>query len=314
MPERNSSQAYWAQRAHQDKIKVIKTGEHGINNLKKLLKKNLDDIELQIKEFYEKYGEAGMYADKLSYSEFQAYKARLKKEALKNPQDKTLQRIAKQDIPKYRIDRLRALQTDIQIQLTEATRGQQAGIYKTLEDVAKVSQATTALRFQKTLDVAFDKIAARKMTQILSSDWVGSKNWSERLWGDRDMIGKKVTNILETGIPQGKSMQDMTRELQQATRSSFSDAFRLIRTEAAHVDSVVMLDGFKQAQSELGYTKYQYDAFLDDRTSKICRELNNKTFLISEAEIGVNFPPMHPNCRSTCVLLEDSIDESLITE
>ena len=234
-----NSQEYWNKRARQDKIKVIKTAEYGVDNLKKLLKKNLDSVEKQIKDFYKKYGDEGKYAEQLSYAEFQKYKAKLRLKAKQNPQDKTLQRLAKQDIPKYRIDRLRALQTDLQIQLTEATRGQEAGIYKTLKDVAKVSQATTALRFKKTLDVAFDKIASRKLEKILSSDWVGNMNWSERLWKDRELVGKKVTEILDTGLPQGKSMQDMARDLKGATNSSFNDAFRLIRTEAAHVDGEV---------------------------------------------------------------------------
>lgn len=303
-----NSQEYWAERARADKKKVIRTSERGIDNLKGLLKKNLDEVQAQIKAFYEKYGDNP--AENLSYAEFQKYKANLRRMAKLNPQDKILQKLAKQDIPKYRIDRLRQLETDLQIQLTEATRGQEAGIYKTLEDVAKVSQATTALRFKNTLDITFNRIADRKMQQILSSDWSG-KNWSERLWKDREKVGKKVSEIVETGIPQGKSMQEMTRDLKDATGSSFNDAFRLIRTEASHVDGQVLLDSFKQAQRELGYTKYIYDAFLDSRTSIICKDLDNKIFNIDDAEIGVNFPPMHPNCRSTCVLDESSIDESL---
>ena len=307
MQKKNNSQEYWNKRARQDKIKVIKTSEQGVDNLKKLLKKNLDSVEKQIKDFYKKYGDEGKYAEQLSYAEFQKYKARLRLKAKQNPQDKTLQRLAKQNIPKYRIDRLRALQIDLQIQLTEATRGQEAGIYKTLKDVAKVSQATTALRFKKTLDVAFDKIASRKLEKILSSDWVGNMNWSERLWKDRELVGKKVTEILEEGIPQGKSMQDMARDLKDATNSSFNDAFRLIRTESAHVDGEVTLDGFRQAQEELGLEYYILDAFLDNRTSDICRKIDEemkkgKKYRIDEAVVGENYPPLHPNCRTVALL------------
>jgi SPP1 gp7 family putative phage head morphogenesis protein len=139
-------------------------------------------------------------------------------------------------------------------------------------------------------------------------------NWSERLWKDRELIGKKVTEILETGLPQGKSMQDMARDLKGATQSSFNDAFRLIRTESAHIDGEVLLESFKQAQRELGYEYYIYDATIDNRTSDICKDLDNKRFKISEAEIGVNFPPSHPSCRSTCVLDESSINEDLIED
>jgi SPP1 gp7 family putative phage head morphogenesis protein len=138
--------------------------------------------------------------------------------------------------------------------------------------------------------------------------------WSERLWKDRELVGKKVTEILETGLPQGKSMQEMIRDLKNETGVLFRDAFRLIRTESAHVDGEVLLESFKQAQRELGYEYYIYDATIDNRTSDICKDLDNKRFKISEAVIGVNFPPSHPSCRSTCVLDESSINENLIED
>lgn len=306
--DNRENQKYWEKRARLDKLKVIKTGEQGINNLKKLLSYNLKSVQRQIKEFYDKYGDNP--AENLSYEEFKQYKRKLGLKAKNNPQDKTLQRIARQDIPKYRIDRLRALETDLQIMLTEATNGQQRGIYNTLKDVASVSEATAVKRFANGLDLVFDRIAGKKLEKILSSNWIG-KVWSDRLWTDRAKVGQKVTAILEEGIPQGFSMQKMTRELQQATGQSFNNAFRLIRTESSFVDSSVRLEEFKQAKEELGYTHYIYDAFLDNRTSEICRELDKEVIPIDEAEIGVNFPPMHPNCRSTCVLDTSSIDENL---
>lgn len=297
-----NSKDYWARRARQDKIKVIKAGEKGIDNLKRILKTNLDDVEKKIKEFYDKYGDNP--AEKLSYDEFEKYKRNLHAKAKKYPKDKTLQKLAKQDIPKYKIDRLRALQTDLQIQLTEATAGQEAGIYKTLEDVGKVAQATLVKRFTQTLGLEFNTIASRKMKQLMTADWCKGKNWSERIWTDREIVGEKLTNILEKGIPQGTSLQKMSRELKQATGQSFNNAFRLIRTETAHIDNAVTFEGYKQAQEELGQKlKYKYDAFLDSRTSKICRELDGKTFWVDDAEVGVNYPPMHPNCRSTTQLI-----------
>lgn len=297
-----NSKDYWAERARADKIKVIKTGEKGIDNLKRLLKTNLDDVENKIKAFYDKY--ADNYSEQLPIKDLQKYKAELKKAAIKNPKDKTLNKLLKEDIPKYKIDRLRALQTELQIQLAEATAGQEKGIYKTLNDVGKVSQATLAQTFKKTIGLEFNTLASKKMKQLLSSDWSGM-NWSERLWKDRELVGKKVTEILEKGIPQGTSLQTMSRELKNATGTSFNDAFRLIRTETSHIDGAVTLEGYKQAKEELGIEYYEYDAFLDSRTSSICEELNGQRFRIDEAEVGVNYPPMHPNCRSTTQLVLD---------
>lgn len=296
---------YWAIRARQDKIKVIKIGEQGIDNLKRLLKTNLDDVEMKIKEFYDKYGENP--AEHLSYAEFEKYKEKLRAKAKKYPKDKTLQKLAKQDIPKYKIDRLRALQTDLQIALTEATTGQEAGIYKTLEDVGKVSQAVIAARFKETIGLEFNTIAGQKMKLLLSSDWSGA-NWSTRLWKDREVVGQKLTNILEKGVTQGTSLQKMSRELKNITGQSFNNAFRLIRTETSYLDNEVTFEYYKQAQEELGFEYYEYDAHLDNRTSAICREMNGKRFKIQDKKVGVNAPPLHPNCRSTTQLVLDDED------
>lgn len=300
MPKNKNS--YWTERARKDKLKVIKTGEQGIDNLKRLLLLNIKDVEKQIKDFYEKYGENP--TEELSNKNWQQYKKRLRDLAKANPQDKTLQKLAKQNIPKYKIDRLRALELDLQMQLTEATNGQAKGIYNTLDDVAKVSQATLANRMDKALGLTFNAISANKMKQILMSDWSGA-NWSERLWKDREKVGKKLTDVLQKGIPQGVSLQKMSRELRDLTGESFNNAFRLIRTETSHIDGQVTLEGYKQAGKELGLEYYEYDAFLDTRTSSICRELNGNRFKVSEAEVGINYPPMHPNCRSTTQLVLD---------
>lgn len=297
-----NSQEYWAQRRRQDKVKVINTGEKGIDNLKRLLLLNLKDVERQIKEFYEKYGDNP--AEEMSRKDFEKYKAKLSRMAKKNPQDKTLQKLAKQDIPKYRIDRLRALQGELQMQLTEATNGQEKGIYNTLDDVSKVSQGVLAKTMQASIGLKFNTIASKKMKQLLMSDWSGA-NWSDRLWKDREKVGKKLTEILEKGIVQGTSLQKMSRELRDVTGQSFNNAFRLIRTETSHIDGQVTLEGYKQAGAELGLEYYEYDAFLDSRTSELCRNLDKKRFKVSDAEVGVNYPPMHPNCRSTTQLVLD---------
>lgn len=300
MPKNKNN--YWAERARKDKIKVINTGEKGIDNLKRLLLLNIKDVEKQIKDFYEKYGDNP--AEELSNKNWQRYKKRLRDMAKANPQDKTLQKLAKQNIPKYKIDRLRALELDLQMQLTLTTQGQEAGIYSTLDDVGKVARESLAKRFDKVLGLKLHTIAGNKMKQILMSDWSGA-NWSERLWKDREKVGKKLTEVLEKGIPQGVSLQKMSRELRDLTGESFNNAFRLIRTETSHIDGQVTLEGYRQASEELGLEYYEYDAFLDTRTSSICRELNGNRFKVSEAEVGVNYPPMHPNCRSTTQLVLD---------
>ena len=78
-------------------------------------------------------------------------------------------------------------------------------------------------------------------------------------------------------------------------------ARRLVRTESAFVHGELQ----KKAYKEAGIKKYRYVAILDLRTSELCRELDNKTFSVSEAVAGKNYPPMHPWCRSTTISIVD---------
>lgn len=296
-----NSKEYWKERARRDKLKVIKRGENGINDLKKLLLTNLKDVERQITEFYDKYGED--YAEQLSFKEFEKYKKDLKANVKKYPKDKTLRKILKEDAPKYRIDRLRELETQLQTQLAEITAAQEAKVGATLKDVGNTSNTLMISRLSGATGLTFNKISQDKLLQIINQTWVGRKNWSARVWADRDLVGKKLTRILQTGVPQGESLQKMSRKLADATNNSFNNAFRIIRTETSHIDGQVTLQGYKQAEKEFGKPMYYiYDAFLDDRTSEICRNLNGKRFKVSEAEVGVNYPNMHVSCRSTTYL------------
>lgn len=49
-------------------------------------------------------------------------------------------------------------------------------------------------------------------------------------------------------------------------------------------------------------------ATLDMKTSAICRSMDGKHFPIDEAMPGVNYPPMHPRCRSTTITYRENKD------
>lgn len=55
--------------------------------------------------------------------------------------------------------------------------------------------------------------------------------------------------------------------------------------------------------------EYVFMATLDERTCEVCRALDGKHFLVSEARAGVNFPPMHEGCR--CTTVEYDPDDAL---
>lgn len=69
----------------------------------------------------------------------------------------------------------------------------------------------------------------------------------------------------------------------------------------------------KQVQKHIynvGIQQYQLIAVLDLRTSKICQAMDLQIFDLSKKEVGINFPPFHPNCRTTTIpYFEDEISE-----
>ncbi|MNW48263.1 Phage Mu protein F like protein [compost metagenome] len=94
--------------------------------------------------------------------------------------------------------------------------------------------------------------------------------------------------------------------VQQRMGVSRTNAARLVRTESAHMVGEATFKGYEQS----GVVKqYQFLATLDTRTSTICQSMDNRVFPLSEKQVGVNYPPLHANCRSTTVAYFDDDDD-----
>ena len=98
----------------------------------------------------------------------------------------------------------------------------------------------------------------------------------------------------------------MSKSLADAMGKSYHQAETLIRTETNHFHA----EADTRAYDAAGVEAYEFVATLDSRTSEACASLDGKHFPIKEAKTGVNYPPMHPRCRSTTVEYdpEDSSD------
>lgn len=72
---------------------------------------------------------------------------------------------------------------------------------------------------------------------------------------------------------------------------------RLLRTEASEVRAYTQMSKFK----ENGYEYYIYVSEADERTCSVCFSLHDQVFKVSEAQVGVNIYPMHPNCRCSTI-------------
>ena len=66
-----------------------------------------------------------------------------------------------------------------------------------------------------------------------------------------------------------------------------------LRKEESYTQIQNTLENYRQ----LGIKKY---TFIGDGC-EICQNLNNKSFYVSDAKVGVNLPPMHIGCKCTII-------------
>ena len=197
---------------------------------------------------------------------------------------------------KSRMSHLDSLRAQVDMEMVKLIFG--------VEDSAK-NALTSVYRdtfIEVTKDLGINAIVSRdKIKTVLDRPWSGA-NFSERLWSNTDKLAQTVKQAIVNGMIQGINLQTMTKRVSERFETAKkNDVERLLRTEVNYTLNQATLDGYKEA----GIEKYEFSATLDSRTSQICSELNGEIFEIKKIAVGLNYPPMHPRCRSTTIPIVD---------
>lgn len=284
--------SYWDKRALKRLTDSEKSSEKHIKRVKSIYEKTYKDIDRQLASIYKNYSkETGLDTQKL-------------KELLtRSETKKTWEQMKKQGLDKYikdnyksRISRLEQLQAQVyakakliypkeELEDTMCYKGViHQNYYKTMYD----TQMGTGYDFN------FSTIDDNMIDALLSEKWSG-KNYSERIWTNTDILANSLSEILGGAILSGQSIQRTAKEIRDRFNVGKYYAERLIRTETNHFNNEVEA----MAYEEIGVDKYVFVATLDSRTSAICQDTDNQVFDFKDRQEGVNYPPLHPNCRST---------------
>jgi SPP1 gp7 family putative phage head morphogenesis protein len=146
------------------------------------------------------------------------------------------------------------------------------------------------------IDTSFTIINENAMKQVVNTAW-STKHFSESIWDNKQTLNKLLDREITSVIGTGKSKDIAVKNVMEITSRGFRDADRIVRTELNHITNEAQKESYKSN----GYTHYEYLAELDERTSPECEELDGQIFAFADAKVGENFPPMHPNCRSTII-------------
>ena len=197
---------------------------------------------------------------------------------------------------KSRISHLDSLKAQIDMEFTKLIFGVEDSSKNALNSVYR----DTFLEVTK--DLGINAIVSRdKIKAVLDRPWSGA-NFSERLWTNTDNLAQTVKQEIVNGMIQGINLKTMTKRVSERFETAKkNDVERLLRTEVNYVLNQATLDGYNEA----GIEKYEFNATLDSRTSQICSELHGEIFEIKKIAVGLNYPPMHPRCRSTTIPIVD---------
>lgn len=185
-----------------------------------------------------------------------------------------------------KITRLQALQDAINVELTKVTHEYQM----TLEDTLIGLFTEQYKEVSDLLGIMAPVINREAIKTIIEYPYAG-KMFSDRIWDNKDALVKHIKQNLTAGIIRGDSIQKMSRQLKKDLNVLYYQAERLVRTETNHA----MNQGHLKGYADSGVVeKYEFLAAIDSRTSKLCKNQNGKVYKLSDATVGVNYPPLHP--------------------
>ena len=189
-----------------------------------------------------------------------------------------------------RISHLDAIRSNIDIELSKVSATAVENTRSTLYGV----YGDTYIGIAKDLGIK-STFSENMVKTVLDRPWSGA-NYSSRIWGNTENLAKVLKQEVATGLIQGIDLKKMYQRISEKIEGAKkNDVERLLRTEVNYTLNQATLDGYKDAKVE----KYEFNAMIDNRTSQICSSLNGDVFELSKSAVGVNYPPMHPRCRST---------------
>lgn len=286
---------YWEQRKAQMYQQLEKDGQALNKKLAKYYEAEAHNLEKDIAAYYQQYGtenviEYRRLMQSLPKADKELLIKRMDDFAKKYPQYKHLMPVRKSI---YKLDRLEGLKTNIMMQEFEIGAIEEREVRAFLERQALVAANTTAeeLGFGKNFYINNHKL----IQETINKGWCNGKNFSERVWGNREKLAEYLTNDFAAAVARSDSYAKCAKLLKSRfLHASKRDINRLVWTEANYVLNEASAAVFEEA----GFDEY---TFLTQsvKPCDVCKAINGVTFKLSDRMPGVNFPPMHPHCHCT---------------
>lgn len=298
--------AYWQRQAERIVEHEHMQADNTIHELDQAYEERTSSIESAMLLFFATYAVDGVvtFADSRKYLDPQQMRSfkRMVNNFIVEANDREWLKQLKKIHKRKRISRYDALA--VQIRHNVEMIGTIQKSHRLASNVYSDTYYRTIFAVQKGLGfgTTFTKLNNNAVDRAIYGRWL-NMDFSSRIWYDKNKLLREMDTIVKQGFIRGDSVDKMTRELAKRMEVSKSNAATLVRTETAYMAAEATYKAYRGA----GVKQYQYLATLDNRTSDICQSMDLKVFNLSEREEGVNWPPLHFNCRSTTMpYIEDN--------
>lgn len=294
----SKSSEYWKlrERENRQRLKTLKFIDSYNRQIDTIYRNMLDSVQKEIDAFYGKYAsdEGITIAEakkRVSQLDIEAYGRKAKRYVA----NKTFTDKANAEMKIYnltmKVNRLELLKSNIGLELVngfdelEKLFGE-----KITEEGIKEFRRQAGILGDTVVDTDKDKRYRKQADRIARASFHNA-TFSDRIWMHQDLIRNEIDKALQKALISGTSMERLARDIRNAFGTSTKNAQRLMRTEIRRMQTDVAAESYKRNGNE----KYEYMA-LGQRPCDACKAINGQIFDVKKMEIGVNAPPMHPNC------------------
>lgn len=307
---------YWNERAEQRFLMGEKTADELLQTMKPVYKNCLANINKEIEAFYGRYAENNQLTIAEVNKRLDPKQLKSAKEEIKKYYD-SVDKLARNKDGTVDVNLLHKYKDELRLQSAKAYMSRLEELKLNLKNITVNLGVEESKAYHQTLSkiyadtykktsydmdkffgfsAGFEGLNYKKLNSAIHQQWLGM-NFSDRIWNNKGKLLDQINTTFLQGVAQGQNPRKIAETMSKNMGTAYYNCERLCRTESAHIMGEATLQGYKDRGTE----KYKFEATLDNRTSDICQSLNGRVFKLREVQEGVNYPPMHPNCRSTTV-------------
>lgn len=286
-----SSNTYWRDRELEWKKKRLKDEQEYADEIKEIYANMMDSVEKEIESFFSRYAsKEGITMSeakkKVSNIDIKAYQRKAKKYVKeKNFSDEANEQMRLYNLA-MKVNRLELLKANIGLELV-------AGHNELKSYTGQKLEGAYLDEIKRNASILGDTVIDNaKMAKAVADSSFKKATFSERIWVNQDQLKNSLSSVLSNALIQGKNPREFIPQIRKKFDVSRCNAERLLRTEIARVQTQAQAESYESN----GIDEYEYVACGLKDVCPLCKEMDGKTFKLKDMEIGINAPPMHPNC------------------